>query len=109
MDMNIDQFSVLISLGMFVIAVLTLNRGSKKIDSEQITAITSLKMDLKYIKEDLTEIKQTITKIDEMESNTTSEIAGMKRDIKTLFNNYNQIQRRLDNEFGRNKKENQKY
>lgn len=61
--MSGEYLSVIISACMLVIAFITYNRGTRKMDGEQISNMAFLKNELEHIKSDLGDIKDSISEI----------------------------------------------
>lgn len=83
--MNGEYLSVIISACMLVIAFITYNRGTRKMDGEQISNMAFLKNELEHIKSDLSDIKDSISEIKKGSNSMEVELSQIKEQITTLF------------------------
>ena len=91
--MSGEYLSVIISACMLVIAFITYNRGTRKMDGEQISNMAFLKNELEHIKSDLSDIKDSISEINSMEV----ELSQIKEQITTLFKRVEALEDRNKN------------
>ena len=83
--MSGEYLSVIISACMLVIAFITYNRGTRKMDGEQISNMAFLKNELEHIKSDLSDIKNSISEIKKGSNSMEVELSQIKEQITTLF------------------------
>lgn len=79
-----------------LIALATFNRNGNEIDKGQTEAMISLKTDTKYIREQVNDIKQSVSKIDEAYSVMSTRVTRNEEHIKTLFNKYDELKNKMD-------------
>ena len=91
--MSGEYLSVIISACMLVIAFITYNRGTRKMDGEQISNMAFLKNELEHIKSDLSDIKDSISGSNSMEV----ELSQIKEQITTLFKRVEALEDRNKN------------
>ena len=95
--MNGEYLSVIISACMLVIAFITYNRGTRKMDGEQISNMAFLKNELEHIKSDLSDIKDSISEIKKGSNSMEVEISQIKEQITTLFKRVEALEDRNKN------------
>lgn len=95
--MNGEYLSVIISACMLVIAFITYNRGTRKMDGEQISNMTFLKNELEHIKSDLSDIKDSISEIKKGSNSMEVELSQIKEQITTLFKRVEALEDRNKN------------
>lgn len=95
--MSGEYLSVIISACMLVIAFITYNRGTRKMDGEQISNMAFLKNELEHIKSDLGDIKDSISEIKKGSNSMEVELSELKQQIKTLFNRVESLEDRNKN------------
>lgn len=95
--MNGEYLSVIISACMLVIAFITYNRGTRKMDGEQISNMAFLKNELEHIKSDLSDIKDSISEIKKGSNSMEVEFSQIKEQITTLFKRVEALEDRNKN------------
>lgn len=95
--MNGEYLSVIISACMLVIAFITYNRGTRKMDGEQISNMAFLKNELEHIKSDLSDIKDSISEIKKGSNSMEVELSQIKEQITTLFKRVEALEERNKN------------
>lgn len=95
--MNGEYLSVIISACMLVIAFVTYNRGTRKMDGEQISNMAFLKNELEHIKSDLSDIKDSISEIKKGSNSMEVELSQIKEQITTLFKRVEALEDRNKN------------
>ena len=95
--MSGEYLSVIISACMLVIAFITYNRGTRKMDGEQISNMAFLKNELEHIKSDLSDIKNTISEIKKGSNSMEVELSQIKEQITTLFKRVEALEERNKN------------
>ncbi len=95
--MSGEYLSVIISACMLVIAFITYNRGTRKMDGEQISNMAFLKNELEHIKSDLSDIKDSISEIKKGSNSMEVELSQMKEQITTLFKRVEALEDRNKN------------
>ncbi len=95
--MNGEYLSVIISACMLVIAFITYNRGTSKMDGEQISNMAFLKNELEHIKSDLSDIKDSISEIKKGSNSMEVELSQIKEQITTLFKRVEALEDRNKN------------
>lgn len=95
--MNGEYLSVIISACMLVIAFITYNRGTRKMDGEQISNMAFLKNELEHIKSDLSDIKDSILEIKKGSNSMEVELSQIKEQITTLFKRVEALEDRNKN------------
>lgn len=95
--MNGEYLSVIISACMLVIAFITYNRGTRKMDGEQISNMAFLKNELDHIKSDLSDIKDSISEIKKGSNSMEVELSQIKEQITTLFKRVEALEDRNKN------------
>lgn len=95
--MNGEYLSVIISACMLVIAFITYNRGTRKMDGEQISNMAFLKNELEHIKSDLSDIKDSISEIKKGSNSMEVELSQIKEQITTLFKRVETLEDRNKN------------
>lgn len=95
--MNGEYLSVIISACMLVIAFITYNRGTRKMDGEQISNMAFLKNELEHIKSDLGDIKDSISEIKKGSNSMEVELSQIKEQITTLFKRVEALEDRNKN------------
>ena len=95
--MSGEYLSVIISACMLVIAFITYNRGTRKMDGEQISNMAFLKNELEHIKSDLGDIKDSIAEIKRGSNSMEVELSQMKEQITTLFKRVEALEDRNKN------------
>jgi peptidoglycan hydrolase CwlO-like protein len=95
--MNGEYLSVIISACMLVIAFITYNRGTRKMDGEQVSNMAFLKNELEHIKSDLSDIKDSISEIKKGSNSMEVELSQIKEQITTLFKRVEALEDRNKN------------
>ena len=95
--MSGEYLSVIISACMLVIAFITYNRGTRKMDGEQISNMAFLKNELEHIKSDLSYIKNSISEIKKGSNSMEVELSQIKEQITTLFKRVGALEDRNKN------------
>lgn len=95
--MNGEYLSVIISACMLVIAFITYNRGTRKMDGEQISNMAFLKNELEHIKSDLNDIKDSISEIKKGSNSMEVELSQIKEQTTTLFKRVKALEDRNKN------------
>ena len=95
--MSGEYLSVIISACMLVIAFITYNRGTRKMDGEQISNMAFLKNELEHIKSDLSDIKESISEIKKGSNSMEVELSQIKEQITTLFKRVESLEDRNKN------------
>lgn len=95
--MNGEYLSVIISACMLVIAFITYNRGTRRMDGEQISNMAFLKNELEHIKSDLSDIKDSISEIKKGSNSMEVELSQIKEQITTLFKRVEALEDRNKN------------
>lgn len=95
--MNGEYLSVIISACMLVIAFITYNRGTRKMDGEKISNMAFLKNELEHIKSDLSDIKDSISEIKKGSNSMEVELSQIKEQITTLFKRVEALEDRNKN------------
>lgn len=95
--MNSEYLSIIISACMLVIAFITYNRGTRKMDGEQISNMAFLKNELEHIKSDLSDIKDSISEIKKGSNSMEVELSQIKEQITTLFKRVEALEDRNKN------------
>lgn len=95
--MNSEYLSVIISACMLVIAFITYNRGTRKMDGEQISNMAFLKNELEHIKSDLSDIKDSISEIKKGSNSMEVELSQIKEQTTTLFKRVEALEDRNKN------------
>ncbi len=95
--MNGEYLSIVISACMLVIAFITYNRGTRKMDGEQISNMAFLKNELEHIKSDLSDIKDSISEIKKGSNSMEVELSQIKEQITTLFKRVEALEDRNKN------------
>ena len=95
--MSGEYLSVIISACMLVIAFITYNRGTRKMDGEQISNMAFLKNELEHIKSDLSDIKDSISEIKKGRNSMEVELSQIKEQITTLFKRVEALEDRNNN------------
>lgn len=95
--MSGEYLSVIISACMLVIAFITYNRGTRKMDGEQISNMAFLKSELEHIKSDLGDIKNSISEIKKGSNSMEVELSQIKEQITTLFKRVEALEDRNKN------------
>lgn len=95
--MSGEYLSVIISACMLVIAFITYNRGTRKMDGEQISNMAFLKNELEHIKSDLSDIKNSISEIKKGSNSMEVELSQIKEQITTLFKRVEALEERNKN------------
>lgn len=95
--MSGEYLSVIISACMLVIAFITYNRGTRKMDGEQISNMAFLKNELEHIKSDLSDIKDSISEIKKGSNSMEVELSQIKEQITTLFKRVKALENRNKN------------
>lgn len=95
--MSGEYLSVIISACMLVIAFITYNRGTRKMDGEQISNMAILKNELEHIKSDLGDIKDSISEIKKGSNSMEVELSQIKEQITTLFKRVEALEDRNKN------------
>ena len=95
--MNGEYLSVIISACMLLIAFITYNRGTRKMDGEQISNMAFLKNELEHIKSDLSDIKDSISEIKKGSNSMEVELSQIKEQITTLFKRVEALEDRNKN------------
>lgn len=95
--MNGEYLSVIISACMLVIAFITYNRGTRKMDGEQISNMAFFKNELEHIKSDLSDIKDSISEIKKGSNSMEVELSQTKEQITTLFKRVEALEDRNKN------------
>lgn len=95
--MSGEYLSVIISACMLVIAFITYNRGTRKMDGEQLSNMAFLKNELEHIKSDLGDIKDSISEIKKGSNSMEVELSQIKEQITTLFKRVEALEDRNKN------------
>ena len=95
--MSGEYLSVIISACMLVIAFITYNRVTRKMDGEQISNMAFLKNELEHIKSDLGDIKDSISEIKKGSNSMEVELSQIKEQITTLFKRVEALEDRNKN------------
>ena len=95
--MSGEYLSIIISACMLVIAFITYNRGTRKMDGEQISNMAFLKNELEHIKSDLSDIKNSISEIKKGSNSMEVELSQIKEQITTLFKRVEALEDRNKN------------